>query len=251
MCPYFDELVMFLKEQGFTLGMITNGVLLDEHMEICKSSFKKIFVSIDGPKDVHDSIRGDGVFEKVTSNLGELSRSDVYITVSSVLSPALLERLDEFIELMENSGADELLLQNYIRVSKEEADEYKKWMDGCFGIKATEIDSWIFDMSCDYEDKKERAINSIKNKEFKIKVTYLPHNNEDCVCMSANKHIHVSWKGNVLYCTDFYDFSAGNVKEQHIDIIFNNEISEAYRSNVKDNPTCKHCSWRLSKEYWL
>ena len=43
----------------------------------------------------------------------------------NVLSPDLLERLDEFVSVMENSGADELLLQNYIRVSKEEADEYK------------------------------------------------------------------------------------------------------------------------------
>ena len=52
----------------------------------------------------------------------------------NVLSPDLLERLDEFVSVMENSGADELLLQNYIRVSKEEADEYKKWMNDCFDI---------------------------------------------------------------------------------------------------------------------
>ena len=250
-CPYFDELVMLLKEQGFILGMITNGVLLDEHMEICKSSFKKIFVSIDGPEDIHDSIRGEGVFKKAITNLKKLSDSDVYVTVSSVLSPGLLGRLEEFIKIIENSGVNELLLQNYIRVSKEEADEYKKWMKDCFNIKATEIDTWISQLPDDYEEKKEKAIREIKAKKFKIDVNYLPHNNEDCVCMSANKHIHVSWKGNVLYCTDFYDFNAGNVKEQHIDLIFNNEISEAYRNNVKNNPTCKHCSWRPSKEYWL
>ncbi len=250
-CPYFDELVIFLKEQGFTLGMITNGMLLDKHMEICKSSFKKIYVSIDGPEDIHDSIRGLGVFKKVIDNLTELSKSNVYVTVSSVLSPALLDRLDEFIGIIENSGADELLLQNYIRVSKEEADEYRKWMKDCFDIKATEIDSWISQLPYDYEARKEKAIDSIKGENFKIKVSYLPHNNEGCVCLSANKHIHVSWNGNVLYCTDFYDFSAGNVKEQHIDKIFNNEISEAYRSNVANNPTCRHCSWRPAKEYWL
>ena len=250
-CPFFDELVMFLKEQGFTLGMITNGVLLDEHMEICKSSFKKIFVSIDGPEDIHDSIRGEGVFKKAITNLKKLSDSDVYVTVSSVLSPGLLGRLEEFVKIIENSGANELLLQNYIRVSKEEADEYKKWMKDCFDIEATEIDTWISQLPADYEARKEKAISEIRNKKFKIEVNYLPHNNEDCVCMSANKHIHVSWKGNVLYCTDFYDFNAGNVKEQHIDSIFNNEISEAYRNNVKNNPTCKHCSWRPAKEYWL
>ena len=124
-------------------------------------------------------------------------------------------------------------------------------MKDCFNINASEIDSWITSLPDDYEYKKETAIDEIKDKKFRIKVSYLPHNNEDCICMSANKHIHVSWKVNLLYCTDFYDFSAGNVKEQHIDKIFNNEISEAYRNNVKNNPVCKHCSWRPSKEYWL
>lgn len=250
-CPYFDELVQFLKEQGFTLGMITNGVLLDTHMEICKSSFKKIYVSVDGPEDVHDQIRGKGVYKKVIANLNELSNSDVYVTVSSVLSPTLLDRLDEFIEIIENSGADELLLQNYIRVSNAEADEYKKWMMDSFNIKATEIDSWITELPLDYESKKEKAIDKIKDRENKILVKYLPHIADECVCVSANKHIHISWNGNVLYCTDFYDFSAGNVKENHIDEIFNNEISEAYRKEVMNNPTCKHCSWRTKKEYWL
>ena len=91
----------------------------------------------------------------------------------NVLSPDLLERLDEFVSVMENSGADELLLQNYIRVSKEETDEYKKWMNDCFNIKATEIDSWITTLPDDYEPKKEKAINDIKGRSFKIKVSYL------------------------------------------------------------------------------
>ena len=250
-CPYFDELVNFLKEQGFVLGMITNGVLLDKHMEVCKTSFKKIFVSIDGPRDIHNSIRGEGVFEKVYANLKELSVSDVGVVVSSVLSYNLLSRIDEFIDVIEKSGADELLLQNYIRVSQEEAEEYKKWMKSCFGMQATEIDSWITELPSDYEANKIQAIDNIKNSQHKIKVSYIPHGVEDCVCMSANKHIHISWNGSVLYCTDFYDFSAGNVKKSHIDEIFNNEFSELYRKNVKDNPLCKHCSWKTSKEYWL
>ena len=250
-CPFFDELVKFLKEQGFVIGMITNGVLLNEYMSICKKYFKKIFVSVDGPEDIHDSIRGEGVFCKVISNLQELSDSDVYVAVSSVLSPALLDRLDEFVSIIEDSGADELLLQNYIRVSEKEAEEYKKWMKKCFDIDAVEIDSWITELPDDYETKKTLAIDSVKEKDYTIKVRYLPHDVQDCVCMSANKHMHISWNGNVLYCTDFYDFSAGNVKKSHIDEIFKNEISEAYRNNVADNPACKHCSWKSSKEYWL
>lgn len=106
----------------------------------------------------------------------------------NVLSPNLLERLDEFVSVMENSGADELLLQNYIRVSKEETDEYKKWMNDCFNIKATEIDSWITTLPDDYEPKKEKAINDIKGRSFKIKVSYLPHNNEECVYVCQQAH---------------------------------------------------------------
>ena len=77
-------------------------------------------------------------------------------------------------------------------------------------------------------------------------VSYIPHGNTDMVCLSPYKHIHIAWNGNLLYCTDFYDFSAGNVREASVLEIFNNEISEKYKKEILNGncPTCNHCSWK-------
>ena len=71
----------------------------------------------------------------------------------------------------------------------------------------------------------------------------------EIVCMSPFEHTHISWNGNVLYCTDFYDFSAGNVKEDRLLDIFRNENSDVFRREIlKGNcATCNHCSWRDSR----
>ena len=249
-CPFFDELVHYLKSLGFTLGMVTNGVLLDKHIDICTSSFKRIYVSVDGPKSIHDSIRGDGVFDRVSRNIKMLSKSDVFITVMSVLSPKLVENLDGFPEIIEKLGADELYLQNYIRLSKDEAEEYKKWMKEDFGIKATEIDSWVTSLPDDYEERLKLGIEKINKKKYNMSVRYLLHNIEK-PCCSPNKHIHISWNGNMLYCTEFYDFFAGNVKKENIDDIFCNELSEKFRNGISKNPACKHCSWRNNENFYL
>lgn len=249
-CPFFDELTLYLKSLGFTLGMVTNGVLLDRHIDVCSSSFKRIYISVDGPKEIHDSIRGNGVFDRVSRNIKMLSKSNVLITVMSVLSPKLVENPDGFPEIIESLGADELYLQNYIRLSKDEAKEYKKWMKDEFSVDATEIDSWVTSLPDNYEEKLKSAVDKINKKSYNISVKYLSHNTEK-ICFSPKKHIHISWNGNVLYCTDFYDFSAGNVKKENIDDIFNNELSEKFRKTISKNPACKHCSWKNNENFYL
>lgn len=250
-CPYFDELVVFLKSHGFVLGMVTNGVLLDKHMDLCKSAFRTIYVSVDGPEEVHDSIRGKGVFKKVTENIKTLSESVVHVAAMAVLSPMLFDRIAEFSVIAAQFGADELYLQDYIRVSKTEAEEYKTWMKNSFGINASEIDSWINELPAEYDRDKKAALKLISESDTPIPVTYIPHAGDGTLCRSPYRHIHVSWNGSVMYCTDFYDFSAGNVKDEKITDIFNNAVSQRFREELYNNPTCSHCSWRSKESFYL
>ena len=95
----------------------------------------------------------------------------------------------------------------------------------------------------------------IFENQYPFKVRYMPHGifKDEEFCRSAFNHAHVAWNGNVLYCTDFYDFSAGNVKEGNIIDIFNNGISEKFRKEISSGNciTCKHCSWRNNTTFDL
>lgn len=69
----------------------------------------------------------------------------------------------------------------------------------------------------DFQQHKEVALKKVLQSKYRFPVRYLPHKSNASHCLSPFRHIHVAWNGNVLYCTDFYDFAAGNAK--HNDII--------------------------------
>ena len=250
-CPFFDELTAYLHALGFTLGLVTNGTLIDRHLALCRTAFKVIYVSIDGPRTVHDQIRGQGTFDKICSNVKLLNGADVKTIVMSVLSPLLLDHLAAFPQTVAHLGADELYLQDYIRLSADEADAYKAWLKNSFGMDAPGIDAWVQALPADYEQKKRQALLNLKRHTYGLPVVYLPHMPDGAPCCSPGRHVHVAWNGEVLYCTDFYDFSAGNVRQDSLSALYNNQKSQRFREELAQNPTCAHCSWRGKQHFYL
>jgi len=233
LCEYFDELVYELKKSKFKLEIVTNGTFIDRKAEILSENFEKIYISVDGLETLHDSIRGKGVFEKVSGNIRLLPKEK--ITIMTVATPTL-----DIFEFADYFREYKILLQTMIFMTRDEIKQYKDWFKESFGYDATEIDSW-------------------EGKGFIPEYTRLPLNVElrrHCEgdahhCMSPFSHIHIAWNGEVMYCTDFYDFSAGNVKNENLIDLWNNEKSEKFRSEIMSGNciTCNHCSWRLEKGY--
>ena len=252
LCPYFADLVTLLRQNRFELGIVTNGVLIDQHIDLLKREFRRIYVSVDGDEKLHDTIRGQGVFQKVKENLARLRGTKATVSIMTVLSPDCIAMLERLPEVLCGLDCDEVILQEMITLSKQEACDYKQWMQNCFGISATEIDSWIGDAPQNVQDK-EAALQTVLSKKYPKPVRYLPHGVEQKHCNSPFSHMHIAWNGNVLYCTDFYDFSAGNVKESPLMEIFENERSRKYREEIKTGncATCRHCSWRNSDSFRL
>lgn len=233
--PHFDEIISLLKKFDFETEIITNGVLIDEHLDTIRNCVDVLYVSLDGTKEVHNSIRGEGIFERVTQNLKSLKHKNV--TVMSVITPQLINVLDEFLNELDTLNIKRLYLQDMIGLTGNEIQEYKTWLKNSFDITARDIDSWRNDNLF----KTDSIITGRHSYEIEHKI----HTSEG-YCKSPFNHVHIAWNGNVLYCTDFYDFSAGNVKSDTLENIFNNKKSEKYREEIKKGRciTCTHCSWK-------
>lgn len=71
------DLILAGKETGyFVIGYTTNGtnpILEDSDV---------ISVSLDGPKEMHDSIRGEGVFDKLMSNLERTKHPNIFANMT-------------------------------------------------------------------------------------------------------------------------------------------------------------------------
>lgn len=246
--PHFDEIAKTLKHKHFKTELITNGTKIDEHKKIIETCIDRLYVSLDGNKETHDSIRGKGVFEKVKENVKALNHNN--ITVMSVITPKLIENLKEFLDELKELNVKDLFLQDMIGLKRDEIEEYKRWLKTAFDIEAKEIDSWENNDKINFTTELTEKLREIDESEYPFQITHKQHtDNPEIICSSPFKHAHIAWNGNVLFCTDFYDFSAGNVREETLQSIFQNERSEKYRQEIQNHncPTCKHCSWRIEK----
>ena len=89
---------------GCLVSMNTNGTLLNEsRVSEVSDVFDLIVVSLDGPKEVHDKIRGvAGAYDKVIEGIRLLKGHGVKVGVNSVATPWNIEILPSFVEELRN-----------------------------------------------------------------------------------------------------------------------------------------------------
>ena len=255
--PEFKAIVEYLRANEFQLKLITNGVLLDRFAELIKYNFKHVHISIDGPREIHDRIRGQGVFDKVAASVKLLHGGTAEIIFMTVISPDNVNIMPEIPYALEKLGPDKIILHKLIYLSSNECAAYRNWMKTTFNREAPAIDSWAKDDTADYLSELEKNAKilqqEIDERKFSTEVVYLPHGNAaaSTFCLAPFRRLHVAYNGDVLYCTDFYDFKAGNVRNNDLIDIFNNEISEKFRGEIAAGncPTCNHCAWKSNKSY--
>jgi len=111
--PFFDlsggepllrkDLVVLAKRvssHGCLVSMNTNGTLLDKNrVSEIANVFDTVVVSLDGPKKVHDRIRGvPGTFDRAVAAIRLLKAHGVRTGVNSVATPWNIDILPQFIE---------------------------------------------------------------------------------------------------------------------------------------------------------
>lgn len=250
----FEKIVTRLYKEGFHLGMVTNGTLLDRNIELCREAFEKIYISVDGPEEIHDNIRGPGVYQKVKETMHGLKGGPKLVNMA-VLTPEVRNRLPWLLDAFVPLQPDQVILQEMIGLNEMEVNSYKEWLLDSFGQQAHEINAW--EGKIDYEParQKRECLAQLAGLEYPFEISYLPHGSEaeSIYCLSPFRHAHIMWNGNVTFCTDFTDFSAGNVKEQDILEIFESHTANRFREEIQKGNcvTCQHCSWKNSLSFNL
>jgi radical SAM protein with 4Fe4S-binding SPASM domain len=88
-----------LPAYPFRSILLTNGTLLDRDAARALR-FHEVQVSLDGPQDAHDLLRGTGSFRRAITALRNLAAAGVPISVASVVHAGNLERFDELATIL-------------------------------------------------------------------------------------------------------------------------------------------------------
>jgi radical SAM protein with 4Fe4S-binding SPASM domain len=95
---------------GFDTFVLTNGILINKQKarQLFKSGVKGVQVSIEGPEDIHDSIRGRNSFSSSLRGVRNLLDAGLQVTLNVTLSKINADYLIDTIKIASDHGVHRL-----------------------------------------------------------------------------------------------------------------------------------------------
>lgn len=92
------DLIRFASDNGIFVSIGTNGTLITEEIahKLKASGLKRVVVSLDGTREMHDVIRGKGNYEKTINAIKYLNDEGISIKVNAVI---MRSNMDDVITL--------------------------------------------------------------------------------------------------------------------------------------------------------
>ncbi|AEE14523.1 Radical SAM domain protein [Thermodesulfobium narugense DSM 14796] len=231
----FFEIVKFLNEIDIEPYILTNGTLIDKKMlsDLKKFRFNGFQISIEGSKDTHDNIRGQGTFYKVKDAIKLLKEENFRVFLKTTLSRLNYKDLNDLIDISNKWGVDGLgfsrlvpigngsKLHDYMLSSSELKDFY-------LNLKAKNITSFELLIEdplgvCVLDDELKDKINSIGG------------------CSAGFSSITVLSDGEIVPCRRM-PISLGNILKDDLRKIWSeNEVLLSLRDKNKYKNGCSSC----------
>ncbi len=272
MHPDCSAILAELRERGFKIDLVTNGVLIAPQIDTINRCVNTLFVSIDGPREVHERIRGvPGIFDTILANFAQVDATRVNKIAMTVINEHNYRLLPDLPKVLEPAGLSTILLQNLIYMTPEDGARYRTWLNEAFACAAPGAEAWIQPQLGDYINELPAMVREIERRsaagEYRQKVVLFPDmsgnraidyyrlpdglpsgKTQDDYCWAPFTHVNIDPSGEVQPCIDFHDLSLGNIRRQTLAEIFAGERAEHFRQEIVagHNPACKHCPWRFN-----
>ena len=146
--PRFLDFMKAAKQRRLFVHLQTNGTLLSRMAHrLVSLGLDAVTVSLDGPEQIHDRIRGQkGVFRRTTEGIEALVRvrkrlktPGPILSINCVISRHNLSTLEKMVDLALELGADILQLQHTIFDTKDNVERHNRLLS-CDGASSLGLD---------------------------------------------------------------------------------------------------------------
>jgi radical SAM protein with 4Fe4S-binding SPASM domain len=256
----FADLAGLLQAHRCFAITCTNGISLDKHFDaLAENPYVTFLVSLDGPEEENDQLRGHGVYKKVVSNIRLLRkrRHPPYIGVQFTIRPENVHAMHTFCKEMAAIGVDWVLLNPCWFVSERQAKAYEEFLLKHFGVlphshlgylMPYDLDRSVFirEMNAIRADRWPMQISCYLRKPTDIN-TYL----DTPEVSPGNTFCHQQWsrmditpEGNVTPCILYPDLKFGNLSKQSVMEIWNSPDFGRFRRIRRKEmlPVCAKCN---------
>ncbi|MFP4618968.1 MAG: radical SAM protein [Spirochaetaceae bacterium] len=269
MYPHIMDLAEYAIKNGPGWSVNTNGTFLKKHAErIVRDGWDALFVSLDGFEEVNDRIRGKGSYKKVVAGIEEINRqkklqnsNKPYTGIVTTVSNLNYRYLDTLVEAGKeydlawhiiNLGTytNDSIIEKHRNFMMEHLDTDPQTLKGfnngynrgIDGEKFTEILDRVHQIDTGYPVITVPVIKPEKIEEYYAKLE-VPVRDQ---CSVPWFQVNIDYNGDVHFCADYPDYILGNIKDQSIMEIFNNERAQKFRRALKNGenglfPGCIRC----------
>jgi MoaA/NifB/PqqE/SkfB family radical SAM enzyme len=277
--PDILPLVREIKKRSLTCTIITNGWRLEScARELVEAGIDSIAVSIDGPPEVHDRIRGkQGSFERAAEGVRAVARfrseQGRALPMQIAILPVTelnLGSIREAVGVLRELPLDTINMGLRWFIPKEVGAQYERVMQETFGVPGKSWKGFEFAWSDGSEEKAQemtelvrflkqlhlrRLLDSSAGKPWVSFVPDVPAENVPeyfsdfsktfghDLCPVAWYFAQVEPDGEVCFCGDFPDYFIGNVRRQSFREIWTGEKAQRFRQKLAREPLpiCNRC----------
>ena len=262
------DIIEYINSKKLPTILTNNGTMLSEEamQRLAKVDRLTMNFSIDGPRDVHDRIRGQGNYDRTMNTVKRLvelrgRRVNPSIKTNTTFSPWIVGRIDELIRDLQAYGIDAARFQHLWFTDEQTAENHRLALKELYGIEDRGARTHVISTPTQkYVEALAKEIADVEKRRYNIPVFMHPKLTEEQVvkyytdltfsksdhCSAPWTHALVKANGDVMFCPDEWvtQYKIGNVREGNVVEMWNNEKARFFRqqlNKVQLFPACKRC----------
>ena len=253
--PYLMRFVEYLKSKNIFVELLSNGTNIKPDdvkrlSEILNPKTDSVQISLEGPEDVNDFIRGKGVFQKAANSIKLLTASNINVYVSMTMNSLNADKIDEMYDICRELKVKQLNIGRMVICNDLQKDlypntddiimsfaraikKYRKYKDTVIKIRALKNYDFIM-----YDYARNYIENILEKEKPKLLETNLH-------CRPKGGQVALFPNGNISLCYDCdnENMIIGNIKKQSFYEIWNNRNDKVMFKKRTLDTTCKKCKY--------
>ena len=261
-------LVAYMKQQRAFISIVSNGTYVKKHAEqLVRLGVDNLIFSLDGPAQLHDSIRGvPGTFQKLSDTICEINRwkkalntPKPYIMFLMTLTPKTLEHIVATMEIGEQLRVDFFWIYYSWFTTEKLGLTHQRLMKSEFGCDAISWKGYVSDPSGFDLTRLLAEMRRARSRRWNFPWLTVPDLRDEQIpqyfsqpwntfgntrCVSPWVSTEIQANGDVATCRDHPDYVVGNIKDEPILKIFNNAKYRKFRQRLQTKgllPVCARC----------
>lgn len=226
----FVDIIEYAYKNNMNISVASNGYLLDEKkLKLFRDNEVSLRISYDGPNDdIYSIIRGKNKYDIVKENIIKAVNSGVVTSLVTVLHKDNIKYLEQIIENAKAFGVNKLRLMPYVKIGRGKQSN----------LEMLTIDDWKYLIENHKRISKEMGVEIAIDSPL-MAIT----ENAVCPCLVGKLCLVIKASGDAIPCA-LLNKTVGNIYEQTIEEIWQNEFFDEINDTTKLKEECKDCKYK-------